>query len=740
MVAIINFTPRLYQETIMASCAKGNCLIILPTGLGKTKTAILAVAQRLNQFPNSKILFLTVTKPLAEQIHNEVKECLDLDDSKIVLFTGSVSPTKREELWKNAIVIVSTPQCIENDIINNRINLENVSLLIADEAHNAVKDYSYTWVAKQYHKKSRYPRIIGLTASPGSDMERIQEVCKNLYIEEIEIRDDKDPDVKPYVHEIDINWVQVELPKVFLDAKKYLKDFLNDRLEKLKKWGILRRTDLRYVSKTDLLNLQSQLRGRVSTGEKDFVIWQGISVLAEIMKIHHALELLETQGIIPLYKYMEKFNVEAKTTKVKAVKNIVKDLYFRSAFVKVSKLYEEKVEHPKLVELQKIVEKEINGKTQSKIIVFNQFRDSASDIVEKLNSISGVDAKLFVGQLKKGGTGLSQKEQKAVLDEFRDGMFNVLVATSIGEQGLDIPQVDTVIFYEPIPSAIRHIQRRGRTGRHSQGKVIVLMTKNTMDEGYRWSAHHKEKRMYRNLENLKRKLTLYMNTKDEKITKYTKEDKIKIFADYREKGSKVIKELIELNADLKLDSLPNADYILSSRVGVELKRVEDFVESIIDGRLLQQIKNLRNNFERPLLIIEGMEDIYSVRNVHANAIRGMLAAITVSYGVPILYTKNYKDTALLTNIIAKREQEETGRDFSLHPQKKALSIKEQQEYIISSLPGVGAGLSKPLLKYFKSVKNVINAEQKELEKVEKIGKKKSEKIRDIVDRDYQTLE
>jgi len=740
MVNIKNFTPRLYQETIMASCAKGNCLVILPTGLGKTKTAILAAAHRLNSYPNSKILFLTVTKPLAEQIYNEVKECIDIDENKIVLFTGSVSPAKREEFWKNAVVIVSTPQCIENDIINNRIDLENVSLVIADEAHNAVKDYSYTWVAKQYHNKSRFPRIIGLTASPGSDLEKIQEVCKNLYIEEIEIRTDTDPDVKPYVYEIDINWVNVELPKIFLEARKYLQDFLNDRLEKLKQWGILRRTNLKYVSKTELLSLQAQLRGRVSSGEKDFVLWNAISVLAEIMKIHHAFELLETQGIIPLHKYMERFNRDASTTKVKAVKNIVKDLNFRSAFIKVSKLHEEKVEHPKLVELQKIVENEIKENKENKIIVFNQYRDNAADVVEKLNTIENIKSKLFVGQLKKGDTGLSQKEQKAVLDEFREGKFNVLVATSIGEQGLDIPQVDTVIFYEPIPSAIRQIQRRGRTGRHGEGKVIVLMTKDTMDEGFRWSAHHKEKRMYRNLDNLKKKLTLFINTKEEKITHYIKEDKIKIFADYREKGSGVIKELIEMNVELKLEALPNADYILSSRVGVEFKTVEDFVQSIIDGRLLQQIKNLKNNFERPLLVIEGIEDIYSVRNVHANAIRGMLAAITVSYGVPILYTKNFKDTAQLFNIIAKREQEETGKDFSLHPEKKNLSIKEQQEYIISSLPGVGSGLAKPLLKYFKSVKNVINAEQKELKEVEGIGEKKAEKIKEIVDREYQSLE
>ncbi|MAH33367.1 hypothetical protein CL615_03165 [archaeon] len=740
MASIQNFTPRLYQETIMASCAKSNCLIILPTGLGKTKTAILAAAQRLNSYPKSKILFLTVTKPLAEQICNEVKECIDIDEGKIVLFTGTVSPKKREELWKNAVVIVSTPQCVENDIINNRINLEEVSLIIADEAHNAVKNYSYTWVTKQYHKKSKYPRIIGLTASPGSDLEKIQEVCKNLYIEEIEIRTDNDPDVKPYVHEIDIKWIEVELSPMFLEIKKYLQGFLNDRLEKLKKWGVLRRTDLKYVSKTDLLRLQAELRGKASSSGKNFVIWTAISVLAEIMKVSHGLELLETQGVIPLYRYMERLQQDSANTKVKAVKNIVKDLNFRSAFIKTAKLYEGSVEHPKLIELQKIIEKEIKEKDK-KIIVFNQYRDSANDIVSKLNKIEDVNAKLFVGQLKKGETGLSQKEQKAVLDDFREGMFNILVATSIAEQGLDIPAVDTVIFFEPIPSAIRQIQRRGRTGRHGEGKVIVLMTKNTMDEGYRWSAHHKEKRMYRNLESLKSKMGFFLNSnKDEKITKFVKEDKIKIFADFREKGSGVIKELIEQDVEIKLEALPNADYILSSRVGVEVKTTEDFVQSIIDGRLLQQIKNLRNNFEKPLLIIEGTEDIYSIRNVHANAIRGMLAAIAISYGIPLLYTKNFKDTALLLNVIAKREQDGTGKDFSLHPQKKAFSIKEQQEYIVSALPGVGMALARPLLKHFKSVKNVINAEQKELEKVEKIGKKKAERIKEILDREYQTLD
>ncbi|MBW2980005.1 hypothetical protein KY360_01130, partial [Candidatus Woesearchaeota archaeon] len=312
------------------------------------------------------------------------------------------------------------------------------------------------------------------------------------------------------------------------------------------------------------------------------------------------------------------------------------------------------------------------------------------------------------------------------------------VATSIGEEGLDIPKVDFVIFFEPVPSAIRTIQRKGRTGRLEKGRVTVLMTEGTRDEGYRWSAHHKQKRMYRNLDNLRKKVSFELKRKkDHSLDKYkADEDKIKIFADYREKGSGTIKELVELGADLKLEKLENADYLVSSRCGVEVKTTEDFVNSIIDGRLLQQIKELRRNFERPVVLIEGIDDIYSVRNVHANAIRGMLATIAVSYGIPILHSRNAKETAALLQIIAKREQEVTGKDYTLHGEKRAFSMKNMQEYIISALPGVGATLAKPLLKALGSVKNIVNADVEELQKVEKIGPKKAKQIKDVVDSDY----
>jgi Fanconi anemia group M protein len=457
------------------------------------------------------------------------------------------------------------------------------------------------------------------------------------------------------------------------------------------------------------------------------------------MKIQHGLELLETQGIVALHNYLTKLQRDGYSAKTKAVKNLIADLNFRSALIKTQKMLEQGFRHPKLIELQKLVEKEASNNKEIKIIIFNQYRDNAKNIVEELNNLTGVSAKLFVGQQKKADSGLSQKQQKQMLDQFKNNEFNTLVATSVGEEGLDIPKVDLVIFYEPIPSAIRHIQRRGRTGRQEKGRVIILMTKNTRDEGYRWSAHHKEKRMYKNLANLKSKLNLKHPVKEKPLEKFVPEEKrIKIFADHREKGSGIIKELIDLNINIKLDQLKIADYILSSRCGVELKTVEDFASSIIDGRLLEQIKQLKNNFDCPIIIIEGEQDLFSVRNIHPNAIRGMLATIAVSYSIPTIFTKSPKESAALLSIIAKREQETSSTDFSMHANKKPLTIKEQQEYIVSALPNIGPNLAKELLKKFKTVKKIINAKEDKLQKVKKIGDKKAKSIREVIDSDYLT--
>jgi len=724
-----NFKPRLYQETIFSTTVRKNTLVVLPTGMGKSLLFVMLAAQRLKQYPDSKILILAPTKPLVDQHAETLKKSLDVKE--IVVFTGLIRPKKREELWKEAKIICSTPQGLENDVINKKINLEEVSLLVFDEAHHATGDYSYVWLAKQYDKLARFPKILGLTASPGSDLEKIKEICQNLFIEEVEVRTNKDPDVEPYIQEVKNEWIKVQLPEEFNKIKKHLEDCYKSKLNEVQMYGYCRYTGL---SKVELIKLQGQLQGRISSGEREFEILKSVSLIAEALKVQHALELLETQGVNSLNNYLHKLKKESLTTRVKAVKNLVIDRNFRSSLVLVDDLVERGVKHPKLIKLKEVVEEEVKQEGV-KMIVFTQFRDSASEIVKELNGIKEVEAKIFVGQLKKGETGLTQKEQKQVLDDFREGKFNVCVMTSVGEEGLDVPSVDTVIFYEPIPSAVRTIQRKGRTGRLEKGKVLVLMTEKTRDEGYRWSAFHKEKRMYRDLEKIKKDFSLKDNG-NVTLDKFVPKDKeVLIFADYREKRGGVVKELIDAGISLELKQLESADYVLSGRVGVEKKGVHDFVASIIDGRLLEQVKHLKRNFERSLLIIEGEEDIYTVRKVHANAIRGMLAAITIGYGVPVLYTKHAKDTAGLLAVIAKREQDK-GRDYSVH-ERKPLTLPEQQEFIVSSLPGIGLNTAKVLLEKFGSIKVLVNASSEELMAVEGVGEKISTKIKEVLEGKYR---
>ncbi len=730
---IKDFIPRLYQETIFATAANYNTLVVLPTGLGKTNVFIMLAAHRLKTHPDSKILLLGPTRPLIEQYHSVFLKHLDMPEDTMAIFTGLVHPEKRAELWKKSNIIFSTPQGLENDIMSGRVKLEEVSLLGFDEAHRAVQDYAYVWIAKQYMKTAKYPRILAMTASPGSDMEKIKEVCTNLSIEKVEVRTEQDKDVKPYMQEIELDWIYVTLPDRFIKIRELLLAILKEKGEELKKYGV---ANSALMNKTELLRLQAQIHGQIARGSKDFQNWKTVSVLAEIMKVQHALELLETQGSTALHRYLERMFEEATTTKTKAVKNLAADEKLKSARALAGMLYEENIEHPKMEELTKLAEEEIKKTGNAKIIVFNQYRDSASKLTEVLNKIEGVQARLFVGQMKKHETGLTQKEQKAILDSFRKGNINVLVATSIGEEGLDIPQVDLVIFYEPVPSAIRQIQRRGRTGRQEKGRAVMLVTKNTRDEAYKWVAHHKEKRMYRNLENIRKNIVLDKTEKKENLTQYFENDKVKVVADLREKGSGVPKELIELGAELELKTLDVGDYACSARCCIEMKTVKDFVDSIVDGRMLRQALELKKNYERPLVIIEGDADIYSVRNVHPKAIMGMLATISVSYGIPIIYTKTAKESAGMIMTIAKREQAETGKDISMHADRKPLTLKQQQEYIVSSFPGIGPALAKPLLKKFGSVKKLVNAKEEKLKKVDLIGEKKASDIRKVLDSEY----
>ena len=487
---------RAYQVNIARACLERSTLVVLPTGMGKTVIAAMVIAEVLRQ-RGGRILFLAPTKPLVEQHAASMRNVLVVD--RITLFTGeATAPEDRELLWRENKIIVSTPQVIRNDLRAERISLDDVSLIVFDEAHRAVGDYAYVEVAAAY-KDVPGRLVLGMTASPGSSAEKILEVCGNLGISAVEIRTEYDPDVVPYQHDLQIEGIKVEAPDVSKEIRKLLQTVVDEQIARLKKLGFL--AGKAKVTRKDLLAVGNEARARLDSGVKDGRLYGAMTAQAIAMKADHAIELAETQGLGSLRLY---FGNMEKDPKTKADVQFLKHAKVQEA-IQLAEATE--VEHPKLAKTGWIVRKQFMEKPDSKIIVFAHYRQTADRITQDLARIPSVRPMRFVGQASRGeDIGLSQKEQVDILEKFRAGDVNVLVATSIGEEGLDIPQVDLVVFYEPVPSEIRTIQRRGRTGRSAAGRVIMLVTKDTRDEAYLYSARRKERKMHVELDRLRKEL------------------------------------------------------------------------------------------------------------------------------------------------------------------------------------------------------------------------------------------
>lgn len=742
---------RLYQQVLAADVLKkGNTMIVAPTALGKTIVATLVAADRLEKVKNSKILVLAPSKPLAIQHESTFKEFLTVPCSSI---TGAVKTDERVKRWEESQIICATPQTVESDLLKGRYSLKDVSLVVFDECHHGVGSYSYVYLASRYVKESKFNLILGLTASPGSDKEKIKEVCDNLYIQSIVVKTEEDNDVRPYFNPVAIDWVRVKMSSELEKIKTHVDKALKIRLKGLKNMGVIRTVS---VNKLDILKARERVQSAIARSvnpKKE--CFQAISILSAVINIQHSQELIETQGVVTFNKYVARL----RKKKTKAAKSLIQDPNFGKAIYLAREAEKHGLEHPKLKKVTDIIKKELgqNGQTKlqsdryvkdadqksSKIMVFTQYRDSLEMIHQKLEK-EGIKSAKFFGQASRDGEkGLTQKEQKEIIKAFKIGEYDVLLSTSVAEEGIDIPAVDLVILYEPVPSEVRMIQRRGRTGRKRSGRVKVLITNGTRDEGYYWASVNKERRMKHQLidpdvlEELNSNAIERMeNEKRVKVLDPTpkKEELPVVFADTREGNSKVIRHLSEMEIDVKVQAMAVGDYQVSDEVVIERKTAKDFVDSIVDKRLFKQARSLMEEFKRPLIILEG-DDLYNGM-INPNAIRGSIASIALDFGISIIPTRNAQDTAAMIKRIAIREQSGEKTPIQIRTDKKPVNLWEQQLFIIESLPNIGPVNAKNLLEHFGTVANIINASESQLQEVEGIGKKTAANIRKVVDSKY----
>ena len=478
---------RRYQTLMAEVCMRHDTLIILPTGLGKTVVALIVTANILEK--GKKVLILAPTKPLVDQ--HSLTFSGWIRGAEVGVMNGNMDPERRACLVKEFDVVISTPQAVANDLENRRYNLNDFGLIIYDEAHKGVGDYAYVTVARyNTHAKS-----MGMTASPGSDKDKVMEMCQNLCFTHIEMHADTDPEVAPYIFETEVKRVEVVLPPDLREISDILHSLLNEYCRELIRMGLM--GTARPPSTGYMLEIQANLQMMIRNNDRSTYVYRGMVVQSICVKILHAIMLIETQGMTPFRNYIRSIKEELKgTSPTKSSRELIK----KEKFIKAANLAaNSKMEHPKISKVMSLVSQKITESPESKIMVFTQYRDMCDLLVQKLSTLGNANVSKLIGQSKGG---LKQKQQIELLSRFRSGESNVLVSTSVGEEGLDVSSTDLVIFYEPVPSDIRTIQRRGRTGRKNDGEVKVLVAVNTVDEALESVSARKEERMKEMLDRL----------------------------------------------------------------------------------------------------------------------------------------------------------------------------------------------------------------------------------------------
>ncbi|MDY6780896.1 MAG: DEAD/DEAH box helicase, partial [Halobacteria archaeon] len=397
---------RLYQLELSSAALSEPSLVVLPTGTGKTTVSLLVTAARLKRAgygdgASPKSLFLAPTKPLVEQHASFYREALDVPDDEVQVFTGDVRPDDRAELWESTTVVVATPQVVENDLIGGRLSLDDVVHLTFDECHRATGDYAYNYIAERYSEEARNPLVTGMTASPGSDKEEILEVCDNLGITNVEIITEEDSDLSEYTHDTDLEWKNVEVPDEVIEVRNLLNDVVKDRMERLKRLGAIDRAQVDVPMK-ELLRARKEIQSRMDDG--DSAGYTAMSVHAEVMKLRHAVEIVETQGVETLVSYFEKLENEARSSGAsKAVKRLMGETKVQKAREKAEEYVEEGNLHPKMDVLRSLVIDEVSTGDEPRVIVFTEYRDTASTLVDFLGEHDGIRPVRFVGQSSKDG-------------------------------------------------------------------------------------------------------------------------------------------------------------------------------------------------------------------------------------------------------------------------------------------------------------------------------------------------
>jgi len=501
---------RAYQLDAVNESLAGSMLLVLPTAAGKTAVAWMLIAEKLIQ-KVGKILLIAPTVALVNQHLKGINKILALKEIEPISITGQNIANKRAAMWISSRIVIATPQVVRNDIINGILSIEEYSLVIFDEAHHCTGEHAMAQVGRLYNSKSQNPLILGMTASPGSNISQVEEICKNLNLERIHLRTPEDPMISEYLSNLEVQEIKVNVPEEIIVLTNPLILWQKGIVDRERRLGIyIMPGEINHIG---LSNAMDRAKKAINRGKKS--AYSSISQIGIAMRLHHLINHMLCQGTAASREFLNRLENENDN---KSVRNFMRDVRIQKLLVEIKKKNEI---HSKVGAVRRLVRERLRRNLDSKIIIFASFRDTITVLDEAMGDLKDARAIQFIGQTNRSsGEGLKPKEQIKRLEEFRDGSANILISTSVGEEGLDIPTADLVIFYEPVSSETRTIQRRGRTGRQREGEIIVLIAEGTRDENARSAALKREKNMHKVVQRVKRKLSLSNHIGENKLNNF----------------------------------------------------------------------------------------------------------------------------------------------------------------------------------------------------------------------------
>ncbi|CAI2724213.1 unnamed protein product [Schistosoma spindalis] len=550
---------RKYQLNITEQCLYKNTLVCLPTGLGKTFIAAVVIYNFFRWYPTGRFVFMAPTRPLVTQQLTSCSEFIGPLKEKIAEVTGSIAQTKRKTIWSTYQVLFLTPQVLMNDLQTGVCPANSIRLLIFDEAHKATGNHAYCQVLRILTNPPyihRQFRIVALSATPAADIEGVQTLIANLLISHLELRTDTSADVRPYTQHRELEAVVVPLGPELTRYRNQLVECIRVPLDRLYQRGALSQCygDLRpeKLAKYTVIKARekwsSQTFPSIHSTENSSIQCD----FALVICLLHGLELLVQHGLRPLYRYLEGvYSGNRASPLVRSQLNRLPNM--NHLWIELAQRFGMNVEcndgtwrqdlihsqllhsqapflagHPKLDKLRDVLldhfnfedRKNTHERSSTRVIVFTQFRDSVEEIMHMLKPFKPlIRPASFIGQgtrvsgspqlnnqhespslknprLSNAQGGISQRDQIRVMDGFRSGVYNTLVSTCVGEEGIDVGQVDLIVCFDASKSPIQLMQRQGRTGRKRLGRIVVLLTEGREERNHavsiaRTSSVHK---------------------------------------------------------------------------------------------------------------------------------------------------------------------------------------------------------------------------------------------------------